>query len=568
MASTEFNVLAKKGSSPAQLWDFRIRLGFWGFGLVCAVILSYTTRHFINGDAIAYMDMAEAFRTGLWKESVLLGYSPGYSLLLAMIETVFPTTPDRELFLAKFLNFIIFIGAMAACDLFVSRLVDESDSDPSRKPLPSHLLRAMCFSAFLVSSLIWVRIQIVAPDMLVVIFVLLSVVTVLNIKRDHLRYSNFLVLGLTSGLGYICKTFFFPFSMFLIILAGIYCNSLKKAVPRLLSAVVVMLIVSAPIIISQSLETGRLSIGEVGSYNYSFYVAGQGARIHNPKVIYHNPDILYYEHGRLSTYPHGDPAYWALGITPVFNLQAQLKAIRSSLIQLLSAILWPITVVLLWFVTQFRTASFVPLRIIPPSTFIMMALVCLAGTATYCIVSMEMRYVAAFLFLGFAALAVAPRYNESDLQNRWSIALQATTVAAIFVGMVIIFVADQSVRSLYNSGNKVSHRETFLDMLAMKDTLEANGIGKGDKVAVFSPINFKLYWAKMAGVRIMAEITGVDSFFGGTSVERSKMLDVLKINGFKAVVAKLPQFFALSQEGWTKVPGAHGYYVNFLDRHR
>ena len=312
---------------------------------------------------------------------------------------------------------------------------------------------------------------------------------------------------------------------------------------------------------------GRASFNwGVGSYNYAFHVAGEGAGIHAPKVIHHNPDILYYDHGTLSTYPHGDPAYWALGIKPVFNFKAQLNAIRGNLDQLLSGILWPTIVVLLWFITQFRIATFVPLRFFPPSTFIMLVLVCLAGTASYCLVSVEIRYVAAFLFLGFAALVVVPRYQPSDFKERPSIILQASTVTAIFLGMVVIFVADQSMRSLYSTGKKVSHRETFMDMVAIKDFLEAQGIGKGDKVAVFCPINYKLYWAKIAGVRVMAEIMNVDKFLEDTPKERTKNLDALKRNGFKAIVVKQPQFVTLAKEGWIEAAGSHGYYLNFLNR--
>lgn len=547
-----------------DLGNVRIRAVFWIIGILCGGILTYTTRHFINGDAITYLDMAEAFRTGFWNESVLLGYSPGYSFLLAIFEFVFPTAPDKELFLAKFLNFIVFLGAIAVCDQFVRRLIDEVDLDSKKSPLPPQILRAMCFAAFLVASLIWVRIQIVAPDMLVFIFVLLSVIAVFNIKRSPTNFRNFLLLGLISGLGYICKTFFFPFSLFFIAFSGSYCGSFKKAIPRLLSAVIAMLIVGSPVMISQSLEAGRLSIGEVGSYNYAFHVAGEGHGIHAPKVIHHNPDVLYYDHGTLSTYPHGDPAYWELGIKPVFNLMAQLNAIRGNLDQLLNAILWPTIVVLLWFITQFRIATFVPLRFFPPSTFIMLVLVCLAGTATYCLVSVAIRYVAVFLFLGFAALVVAPRYERSDFKERPSIILQATTVTAIFLGMVVIFVADQSMRSLYSTGTKVSHRETFIDMGAIKDSLEAQGIGKGDKVAVFYPINHKLYWAKMAGVRVMAEIRNVQSFLENTPQKRDDALNSLRKIGFKAVVVKQPKFMGLVDEGWKNVPGTRDYYLYFL----
>ncbi|MGC8605248.1 MAG: hypothetical protein ACP5VS_16395, partial [Desulfomonilaceae bacterium] len=329
--------------------------------------------------------------------------------------------------------------------------------------------------------------------------------------------------------------------------------------------IMVMLIVGSPVIISQSLEAGRLSIGEVGNYNYAFFVAGQGAKIHGPSVIHHNPDILYYDHGVLSTYPHGDPAYWALGIRPVFNLKAQLNAIRGSLEQLLGGILWPTIVLFLWFVGQLRVATFVPLKFFPPSTFVMLVVICLAGTATYCLVIMEMRYIASFLFLGFAALVTALRYKPSLLDERSSILLQAVAVIAIFLVMVAHFIVDQSLRSLYNSETKVSHRETFVDMCAIKNSLEAHGIVRGDRVAVFSPINCKLYWAKIAGVRVMAEIMDVNKFLEYSPEDRKKAIDTLNKNGFKAIVVKQPRFATLGKEGWIESPGSHGYYLNFLD---
>ena len=104
--------------SDPNRWNAPVRIGFWVFGAVAGGILAYTTRHYVNGDATAYLDMAEAFREGLWNEAVLLGYSPGYSILLALFEYIFPTTPLNELFAVKFFNFVIFLAAMGACDFF------------------------------------------------------------------------------------------------------------------------------------------------------------------------------------------------------------------------------------------------------------------------------------------------------------------------------------------------------------------------------------------------------------------------------------------------------------------
>ncbi len=568
MASKESGSGVRKWSSAPELWSARIRVCFWILGLLLGGILTYTTRHFINGDAIAYLDMAQAFRTGLWKESVFLGYSPGYSLLLAIFERIFQTTPDNELYMIKLFNFILFISAMIACDLFVSRLTDETDTEVERTALPSYVSKAMCYSAFLVASLIWVRVQLVTPDMIIFVFVLLSVVAVLNIKRSPDDIWNFVLLGVTTGFGYICKTFLFPFSVVFFAFAGIYCSSMRKAIPRLILAASVMLVVSSPVIISQSLEVGRFSIGEVGVYNYTFYVAGQGSGIHVPKVIHHNPEVYYYDHGATSTYPQGDPAYWALGIAPVFNFRAQLSAIRSSLDQLASGTLWPTFVVLLWFVAQFKVATFVPLRMFPPSTFLMLIFMCFCGTAIYCLVSMEMRYVAAFLFLGFTAIATAPRYKHSDFVKHPSIIVEAAVVVAIFLGMVGIFVVDQSIRSLRSTDSKVSHYETFMEMVATKNFLKANGMDKGDKVAVFRPINCKLYWARMAGVRVMGEIMSVNKFLDGTAQQRRETLNALQDYGFKAVFVKEPRFSGIVNEGWKEVPGTRENYVYFLNKLR
>jgi hypothetical protein len=550
--------------SDPNRWNAPVRIGFWVFGALAAAILAYTTRHYVNGDAIAYLDMAEAFRERLWNEATLLGYSPGYSILLALFEYIVPTTPLNELFAVKFFNFVIFLAAMLACDFFVHRLTDEIQVGRERGPLPSHVVKALVFSIFLVTSLIWVRIQIVAPDMLVFVFVLLSLSALLIIKRSPDRFVGFAFLGLTTGLGYICKTFFFPFSILLFALAALYCSSLKKAIPRILLSVGIMLILSAPVVISQSVKAGHVSIGEVGSYNYAYYVAGEGSPVHLPKLLHSDPDVLLYDQGTLSTFPHGDPAYWAMGIKPVLNLRAQFNAIVKNVVDLITQIWAPTLVMLVWFFSQFRNAELPIPRIRPPSIFLTLMVICLAGTGIYCLVSMEIRYVAAFLFLGFTALVIAPEYKISDFTKLNAFMIQVVLLVAFMMGMVIGFVVDQSHRALHYSAGKISHRGAFMEMIAVKDFLNDNHVGKQDKIAVFYPVNNKIYWAKMAGVRAVGEIMNVQGFLQSADIKRDEALDALKRVGVKAVVAKQPQFMGLVDEGWAKVPGASDYFVRFL----
>jgi hypothetical protein len=557
---SQFNRLV----SDPNRWKTRVRIGFWVFGALAGGILAYTTRHYVNGDAIAYLDMAEAFREGLWNEAVLLGYSPGYSILLALFEYIFPTTSLNELFTVKFFNFVIFLAAIGACDFFVHRLTDEIQVDRERGPLPSHVIKAVVFSIFLVTSLIWVRIQIVAPDMLVFIFALQSLTALLNIKRSPDSFFGFAFLGLTTGLGYVSKTFFFPFSILFFAIAALYCSSLKKAVPRIFISVAIMLVLSAPVVISQSLKSGHLSIGEVGSYNYAYYVAGEGSPVHLPKMLHSDPDVFFYDQGILSTYPHGDPAYWELGIKPVFNLRTQFNAIVKNLVDLMTQIWAPTLVMLVWFFSQFRNAKFPNPKIRPPSVFLTLMLICLAGTGIYCLVSIEIRYVAAFLFLGFTALVIAPEYKISDFTKLNAFMIQAVLLVAFMVGMVIGFVVDQSHRALHYSTGKISHRGAFMEMTAVKDFLNDNHAGKLDKIALFYPINNKIYWARMAGVRAVGEIMNVQGFLQNTPLKRNSVLNSLKTTGFKAVVVKQHEFAGLVGEGWNKVPGTLDYFVYFL----
>ena len=144
--------------------------------------------------------------------------------------------------------------------------------------------------------------------------------------------------------------------------------------------------------------------------------------------------------------------------------------------------------------------------------------------------------------------------------------IEAVLVVLFMMGMVIGFVLDQSYRALNDSGAKISHRETFIEMTALKDYLNSNGVGKHDRVAVFYPINSKMYWARMAGVRVVGEIMNVQGFLKSTTQERGEALNSLKKNGFKAVVAKQPEFIGLSDEGWNKVPGTRKYFVRLLTK--
>lgn len=591
-----------------------IRKVFWILGVSCGGILAYTTRHYVNGDAIAYVDMAEAFRHGVWTDLVNLTYAPGYSILLGVLSSLVPHV--NEFFLAKALNFFCFLGAMAACDLFINRVITvlrsgsyevtfrggafgsltpsalearpyacsppvargdlecqgkhlQGGEASNGTSLPMTAFSAIGYSTFLVAALVWVKIQIITPDLAVFLFILLCSTSLLNIRSKAESFVHFGALGLFNGLGYIFKTFFFPFSTVFFLLSAFCCRSVRAAIPRLMFGMGVMLIVSAPLVIAQSMKAGRLSFGESGSYNYSRFVAGHGQTIHHPTVIYKSPDVLWYDHGKITTFPNGvDPAYWGLGIRPALNLHAQAAAIGNSLKRMMGRIFMPVAAILIWFCAQWWGNGISRIRFLPPSLAVILLALCTAGVLMYCLIVMEIRYVAPFVFLGFVALTVLPCYRFEQEGRQWKVLVHAGLLVTFLLGTLAHSMVDQTVRAQYSVSGKRSHRELFMEAETVKEFLLSLRLNRGDTVAIVHPFHSVFSWASLAGLRITAELPHGEAFLRHSTVEREAALAALKRAGFKAVVSNDPLFADIANEGWIKVPRTANYFVRVLNDQR
>jgi len=579
-----------------------VRLAFWALGLGCAAFLAYTTRHHINGDAIAYFDMAEAFRVGAWPGLINLTYSPGYAILLGSLEKLLPWID--ELYLAKGLNFLAFIATMAACDRLVSSIIPQSIETEGISPSPVPgvrvgaglkpastdsrplageertgkdkerpewgaaffpILSAVCYSAFLVASLVWVRLQVVAPDMLVFLMLLLGVSALLRIKSRPDDFGGFAWLGVIAGLGYVTKTFLLPFSVVFFLLALACSRSLKRAGALVLVGAAIMAAIAAPLIWAQSFKAGRFSYGEAGNYNYAYFVAGRGERVHIPRRIHDDPPVMIYDATAINTYPPGtDPAYWHLGIRPTIDFKSQLSRFLSNVKDMLGGTALPVAAVLLWFCSQLFKAPISPIRIRPPSVSVMLGVISLLGIGMYCLIIMELRYVAPFIFLGFVALVCLLDYNGVTFRARDRAILASWLLVAFLVGTVVYSCVDQSFRALASSPPKQSHRQTFMEAQAVKDWLVDHGVSRGEAVAVFYPPHDTLRWARLAGVRVIAEVRDTRAFAEEPAENRINTLDALRSEGIGAVVTKRPFAEKLSDEGWNRVDGTKDYYVKLL----
>jgi 4-amino-4-deoxy-L-arabinose transferase-like glycosyltransferase len=545
-------------------WETRTRVLFYTVGIVLGGILTYTSRHFINGDAINYIEMGEALRYGHWQDFVNFTASPGYAALLGLGQVLLNTDRTNEIPLLKIVNFVCMIIAMGACDVFLRTLKRHYAAlvGTNRTPLPWFMVMALAYSMFLFCALDWVRPRLVAPEMAVLASVLLSMAVILEIKENPEHYSKFFLLGISLAIAYLLKTFFFPFSVFFFLIAGLVCGSIKKAIPRIAVAVLTMLLICSPWLLALSYKLGHVSYGETGSLNYGIYVKGEGKTIHSPVLLNKAPEVLLYQNTPFenATWPATfDPSYWKIGIKPIFDLRAHVRLFLEHTYQICTDQPWLFLLVLLWVVWNARLGSLRIGPLWPLPIQLCLAIPAVIGIGMYSIIHVEMRYLAPFIFLLFAALVLCPRY---DMRDR-TVALRSTVSAVILVVAILGFsvntVVDQSVRSLVSTPNKPSYRDAFFQMMAVKDYLKEHGVERGAQVALVGVPPF--YWGRMAGVKISAEMPKDEEVLSATPEKRKTSVATLRSVGVNAVVAKGRDFAKLTREGWALVPGTRDFYV-------
>ena len=223
----------------------RIRLVFWLVGILLGALLAYTTRHYVNSDALAYAEMGEIFINGNMWGLVNFTFSSIFSVLTGLLQLAPWTTPTNEILVLKVANYATYLMALGSCDLLMSVIRDQwNDESTSRfARLTFSLASALCYTMFLVAALVWVRVRLINPDMLIVVFALLSVACVLRIREEPYRYSRYVMLGILCGLGYLSKAVFFAYSPFLFILTVFVSPDYKKSLARIICAVAAYMIV-------------------------------------------------------------------------------------------------------------------------------------------------------------------------------------------------------------------------------------------------------------------------------------------------------------------------------------
>jgi hypothetical protein len=170
----------------------------------------------MDGDAMAYMDIADLMRSQHWAGVVNAYWHPLYPALLAVAQRVFHTTRMNEVHAYYVLNCVIFLASVGAMLVFVSaldklrkRMWPSADQNAGAGPLLGvNALRLLGVALLVIAAQRELSVGKIRPDALLQALMLAAFAMLLQaLATESLIFAP--LMGLFFGLAYLTKSFAF-----------------------------------------------------------------------------------------------------------------------------------------------------------------------------------------------------------------------------------------------------------------------------------------------------------------------------------------------------------------------
>lgn len=560
----------------------RLEIAFWLMAIVLGFFHVWADHHYlINADAMSYLDIAEAYLRRDWPAAVSSYWSPLYSWLLALALAIAKPSPYWKFAVVHVVNFAIYLFALGCFGFLIRETVRRVRSQRAQLYtaglviLPDWALLAIGYSLFIWASLFLVTIRLESPDMLVAAFVYLATGLVLRIRRKPSSWATFILLGTVLGVGYLGKSVMLPLTPVFLICAMFSVGSWRRALPRVVMAVVFFVLVAGPFVFAMSQRMGGLTTGRTGRLNYLWSInrviiphwqgeePGSGTPKHPTRKIFNNPPAFEFGEPIGGTYPVWyNPVYWYEGSVTHFDVGQQLRVFVGSVKTYYELFRnWGLQyglfvgVVALYVMGRKVRLLFSDLAQQWP-----LFLPAFAGFGLYSLVFVEGRYVASFVVLFWLALFSAVRLHHTPNAHRFIRAITLVLVVSIMFTTIASSTREAllTVRQLVGGEDPTAHEQW-----QVAEGLREMGVVSTDKVASIGD-SFRAFWAHLAGVRISAEIRRdkVLNFWQADSTLRAEVINAFARTGAKAIVAEKPPP-GIDLPGWQKLRNTD-YYVYIL----
>lgn len=551
----------------------RLRVLFWCGSVPVAALQAYLYRHTMNPDGLSYLDIASAYLAGDLTSAINAYWGPLYSWILAAALWLTDASPRTESTVVHAANLAIFIGALAAFDFFLRELLRRRRDDlapAATATLDDHSVTLFGYGVFLYTTLYLNGLALVSPDLCLAALLFAAAGLALRLQSPRASVITAAAFGAALALGYFAKSVMFPLA-FVFLAAQLLASRSSANLRRVGVAGAVFLGGSAMLIVPISAATGSLTFGSSGRLTYGFEVlqrpfgnwqgdstAGPARPLHPPRRLPIAPDVYEYTAHLQGTYPPWfDPTWWNAGATVAFRPRHQLEALARTLdfgVALLfgsAGAAATVLCVLAWSTADPRPARDALAGIVPA------LLPALAAILIYVPVNFRPRYVAAsvtILWVALTAAAAEARSKTAPSQRR--VMGQAAAVCTIVLLATVALDIQVAVREGVPED----------DQLAVAEALYSAGIRPGDRVAHIGidgehdPARAAMsYWARLAGVQLVASMPDGGSFLCADSAVAAEGFTELKKLDARAVVTHaIP--LAACRVGWQRVEGTEYYF--------
>jgi 4-amino-4-deoxy-L-arabinose transferase-like glycosyltransferase len=548
---------------------------FWGLALVLGGLRMWSTRYTMDPDSISYLDMGDAYLRHDWRMALNGDWNPLYAWVLSLGRLVFRPHPHWEFPYLHLVNFAIYVAGLGCAHFFLLQLHRRSqrleDSPRWRGTLsvPAWALLALGYSLYIWSSLDLIDFA-EGADLLLAAFLYLAFGLLLRLEAGPAGWRPYVLLGVVLGLGYLTKAVMFPLAFVFLATVWLFAANRREALPRMLAALLVFCLVSGPFIAALSRSRGRFTFGDSGKFTYALFVTmdfrnnwsppyfhwqggfpDAGAPKHPTRKIFSSPDIYEFDSPFQATYGAWyDPTYWYEGVVARVNVRNQIH-------------------VLLWNAREYFRLFVLAQPVLPAGLFILiwigwrpgfrpkdtaistvLVLPAVAAFGLYSLVHyLEWRYVAPFVVVTWLALITGVRIPDSRGSERLLSGVIAGVVFTAFLS-TILWESQEDLARL-RSRSKGSNATDVRTAIKLGEL----GIRPGDKIA-FIGNTFRAHWARLARVRIIAEITRKDAptYWAADEAVRAGAMEAFAAAGARAVVTdSLPP--GVSAAGWEKISG-------------
>jgi hypothetical protein len=530
------------------------------FVLLFGAAALWLARDGMNADGVAYLDASDVYLSGGWPASGSGYWSPLYPTLLAAARFVGGRSPERELAITQSVNLIVFVIAFAALEFMIAEVRRATRGRYPEGVPPNDLSwRVLVYALFTVTTVGWVRLWTVTPDMCVVAIVLAVAGVSVRLASGRGGWSSVVALGLLLGLGYLTKAALFPVALVVLGTLAVVRRSRVGLRVAMVSGAV-FAIVAAPQIYYASRLKGTPTFGDVGRLNYLWFVANVPgpvssafalpARLPSPTASGQtlepldrtrdpHPAVYDINEPIPGTLPIWyDAGHWYRGVAapllPIAILRALVRHARV-LLELFGFLL----------VGGIAAAAAGPVRrrdlqAIRPSAILVVP--SLAALAMYALVLVQSRYVASFALLLFAGLV--PPWAMDAVSRRVRRGLAVGALASI-----PLVAHETRVDATYWRGTA----RTRANVVA---ALAARGIGPRSRVGFIGEA-YDALWARPARLRFVSLVpsTEAERFWELDATRRAAVLAHMQQHGADAIIAESPAL-GVDIEGWERLPSA------------